>query len=70
VKWDDFLLRYQGFPQILTVIDWAYNDTGAPIHVGDVPEPGSLLLALMASGATGVLAWRRYRRDHADREVS
>jgi hypothetical protein len=39
------------------VISWAYDDTGAPIQAGAVPEPGSL--ALLALGAAGVASWRR-----------
>jgi len=46
------------------VLDWAYEDSGEPIHVGDtgeepVAEPGSL--ALLALGAAGVAAMRRKR---------
>ena len=70
LKWDDSVIaRYAGFPQFLTVIDWAYNDTpNAPIHVGDVAEPSTLLLALLAAGVTGVQAWRRCRQTHAGQE--
>lgn len=51
----------QGFPDQMTIIDWAYDDSGAPIHVADtgvnqVPEPSSL--ALLAAGAAGVAAFR------------
>ncbi len=63
LQWDDFLLAYQNFPQFETVIDWAYNSTSnAPIHIGDtgaVPEPSTLVLALLAAGSAGVQAWRR-----------
>lgn len=49
------------YPDKLTVIDWAYEDSGAAIHAGDtgqtVPEPSSL--ALLAAGATGISAFRR-----------
>jgi len=41
--------------------DFAYEDSGAPIHVpNEVPEPSTLLL--MASGAAGLLALRRRRK--------
>lgn len=39
------------------IVDWAYDDSGAAIAAGTVPEPGSL--ALLAMGATGLLALRR-----------
>jgi hypothetical protein len=50
---------------VITVKDWAYESVpGAPIEAGaglpTVPEPSSL--ALLATGAAGVLAWRRRRR--------
>lgn len=41
------------------VVDWAYEDTGAPITAGAVPEPGSL--TLLAAGAAGLAQWRRRR---------
>ena len=48
----------------LTVAEWAYEDTGAAIKVGDIgpaaaDEPQSL--ALLALGAGGLAAWRRRR---------
>lgn len=39
------------------VIDWAYDDTGAGIGAGVVPEPTGL--ALLAAGAAGLMARRR-----------
>jgi hypothetical protein len=50
-----------GVPDKFTLVDWAYESTpGAPIHIGSVPEPGSL--ALLAAGAAGVAAFRRRRK--------
>jgi hypothetical protein len=69
LAWDDPLMAYRGFPQTLTVYGWAYNTVvGAPIQAGQTPEPDSLLLALIATGATGVQLWRRSRQTRAGQE--
>ena len=48
-------------PGEIRIYDFAYEDSGAPIHVpNEVPEPSTLLL--MASGAAGLLALRRRRK--------
>jgi hypothetical protein len=55
-------------PHQLTAVDWAYDNTGAPILAGEtqapsvVPEPSTFGLALLAAGSAGVLAWRRRRQ--------
>jgi hypothetical protein len=41
------------------VVDWAYENTGASITAGAVPEPSSL--GLLAAGAAGLAQWRRRR---------
>ena len=49
-----------GYPERMTAVDWAYDDSGAPIQAGAVPEPGSL--GLLAAGAAGLAAMRRRSR--------
>jgi hypothetical protein len=59
-----------GYPDQVEVIDFAYNETGGgPIDAGQTsdntsatPEPGMAALGLLASGAVGLLALRRNRR--------
>jgi hypothetical protein len=42
------------------LLGWAYDDSGAPMHVGTVPEPTTL--GLFALGAAGVALYRRRRK--------
>ena len=52
-----------GFPA--TIIDWAYEDSGAGILAGDftpVPEPSTLALGFLSAGALGVAAWRKRKK--------
>jgi hypothetical protein len=59
-----------GYPTSAAILSWAYNDVpGASILTGETanttastPEPNSLALALLATGAAGVLAFRRRRK--------
>ena len=48
-----------GFPA--TIVDWAYEDSGAGIVTGvtSVPEPSSVALGCLAAGAAGLAAWRK-----------
>jgi hypothetical protein len=42
------------------VVEYAYENTGAPIGAGAIPEPTTAaLLGVMAAGALGVRAWRK-----------
>jgi hypothetical protein len=42
------------------IVEYAYEDTGAGIMAGAIPEPSTLaLLGVMAAGALGVRAWRK-----------
>ena len=46
----------------LTLTDWAYDDTGAKITAGAIPEPGSAPLAMAGAlvlGAAGLRQWRK-----------
>jgi hypothetical protein len=64
IRIEVFDRNHDGFVDAIEAIDWAYNNTpGAPINAGQVPEPGSLSLALLATGSAGLLAWRRRRRE-------
>ncbi|ADE53165.1 hypothetical protein [Coraliomargarita akajimensis] len=47
----------------VTITEWAYEDSGASIEVGVVPEPAGAAtgLGLLALGAAGVRRWRGHR---------
>jgi hypothetical protein len=58
------------FPASLTAIDWAFEtDPNTSINAGQefsaVPEPGSAVLALLATGSVGVATWRKRRSQEA-----
>lgn len=61
-----------GLPATLTAKGWAIEEDGDPILAGQttdppaVPEPGTMALGLLASGAAGVMILRR-RRKHIAR---
>ncbi len=43
-----------------SIVEYAYENTGAGIGAGVIPEPSTMaLLSLMAVGAVGVRAWRK-----------
>ena len=42
------------------IVEYAYDDSGAGILAGQIPEPSTVaLLGVMAAGAVGVRAWRK-----------
>lgn len=49
-----------GFPA--TIVDWAFEDSGAGITAGAVPEPGSIALGCLAAGAMGLTLWRKRKQ--------
>jgi hypothetical protein len=57
-----------GIPTEVTVISYAYNETpGGAINAGQtsaVPEPSSMVLALLGAGAVGLMALRRAKAAH------
>jgi hypothetical protein len=54
-----------------TVFEWAYDDTGAPIHVPDrsaaVPAPPTAMLALLGLGVMGIRGYRQRREQGLQR---
>jgi hypothetical protein len=49
---------YNASPRL--VVEYAYENSGAPILAGAVPEPSTFaLLGVMAAGALGVRQWRK-----------
>jgi hypothetical protein len=50
-----------GLPATLTAIAYGIQTDGGHIDAGETPEPDTMALALLASGATGVAALRRRR---------
>jgi hypothetical protein len=53
-------------PNSISAIEWAYNDSGS-ILAGQttdavVPEPGTMGLMLLSTGAAGILALRRRKK--------
>ena len=42
---------------ILTLVDWAYENTGATIHAGDIPEPSTFVL--LGASMIAAAVWRR-----------
>jgi hypothetical protein len=70
LEWKGTSKSVNTFPASLTAIDWAYEtDPNTSINAGQefsaVPEPGSAVLALLATGSVGVATWRKRRSQEA-----
>ncbi|MEY4488499.1 MAG: hypothetical protein RIQ79_1007 [Verrucomicrobiota bacterium] len=53
-----------GGPDTLTVIDWAYEDSGAPIAAGSIPEPAesaAIMAGAVLAGSALMMSRRRQR---------
>ncbi len=46
----------------VTLTDWAYDDTGAKITAGAIPEPGTAALAMSGAFVLGAVGLRRWRK--------
>jgi hypothetical protein len=58
--WAQFQLGATAGAQPRTLLQFAYENTGAAIAVGAVPEPTTYaLFGMVAAGAAGLRAWRR-----------
>ena len=58
--WASLLVTGSPSGQGFTIQQAYFDNSGAAIHVGAVPEPSSM--ALLALGATGLAAWRQRRK--------
>lgn len=64
--WLEFTQGTNGLANAITAEDWAYENSGSPIHAGDTglsaaPEPSTAAMALLSGGAAGIVALRRRR---------
>jgi hypothetical protein len=66
--WAHFSLGTTGGAQPRTLIEYAYESTGASIRVGAVPEPSAF--ALMSLGGMGLVALGRRRQQRAAAALS
>jgi hypothetical protein len=51
-----------GRPLSITVLGWAYDNTGAAIAAGNIPEPGTAGLLALGTLAAGAVGLRRKRQ--------
>lgn len=56
-------------PDRITAVDWAYGANGTEIVTGEIPEPSTAGLAILAAGAAGVAALRRRRKSRPEADA-
>ena len=57
--WAKVVFRSGNTSYQINILEWAYEDSGSSIFVGQIPEPAAASLLLLALGASGL---RRLRR--------
>lgn len=59
--WAEVILRQEARYGSIEILRWAYDETGANIKTGAIPEPGVAALGLgaLALGAAGLRRWRK-----------
>ncbi len=62
--WAKIIITAQLNSSSFEVVSWAYEDTGAPIQAGAVPEPETAAVGLagLALGVAGLRRWRNGRQ--------
>jgi hypothetical protein len=76
IRFEENSSTYYGWVRVLitpgqgkydvTLLDWGYEDTGAPIAAAAIPEPGTACLGMLALGTLGrCMLSRRVRRRRA-----
>ncbi len=62
--WAEVVLTEGGMSGTMTITQWAFEDNGAGIAVGAVPEPSTTAAGLgaLALGAAGLRRWRKQKK--------
>ncbi|WOO39812.1 hypothetical protein [Rubellicoccus peritrichatus] len=62
--WAEVVLTEGGDTGTFEIVQWAYEDTGANIQTGAIPEPATVATGLgaLALGAAGLRRWRKTKQ--------